>query len=388
VTDRPNVTITKTREPGITKRSGPRGDSWIVVLSVGSHADGTRKQIKRSFPTLAAAKDWKVKTSHERRVGSYIVPTREKVGDYLDRWIDGLRGRVKSNTILIYRQSRGRLSILHDVALADLTTPILHRAQHQMVQAGLSKSTIALTFRVLRIAINDAISDRLLPASPFVGFKGVSVPRHHPKRLTSEEVAVFLASIADDPHRALWEVAFETGMRFAELVSLRWTEVDLDRKTIAVIRTLTRTEGGQIVEGTPKSEAGVRTIAISDELAAVLVEHRRVIDEHARLVPGWNPLGLVFPAESGPFLGNKVVNDWLKEACDKAGVPRITLHGARHTSGSEQAAAGVPVKTITQRLGHSHPSMTLHLYIHPDLESNQNAADLIRGRLRGKAEDS
>jgi integrase len=357
------------------------------VLSVGAHADGTRKQLKRSFPTLAAAKDWKVKTSHERRTGSYIVPTREKVGDYLDRWIDGLRGRVKSNTILIYRQCRGRLTILHDYALADLTTPVLHRAQQQMVKSGLAKSSIALTFRVLRIAINDALADHLLPASPFVGFKGISIPRYHPKRLTSEEVAVFLDSIVDDPHRALWETAFETGMRFAELVSLRWTEVDLARRTIEVVRTLTRTEGGQIVEGTPKSDAGVRTINISDELAAFLTDHKRVIDEMRAMVPGWNPLGLVFPAESGPYLGNKVVNDWLKEACDKAGVTMLSFHNLRHTSGSEQAAAGVPVKTITKRLGHAHVATTLHLYVHPDEQQNREAADLIRGRLRRKTED-
>jgi integrase len=173
-------------------------------------------------------------------------------------------------------------------------------------------------------------------------------------------------------------------MRFAELVSLRWTEVDLSNKTIEVVRTLTRTEGGQIVEGTPKSEAGVRTIAISDELAGLLADHRRSIDEMRAVLPGWNPLDLVFPAESGPYLGNKVVNGRLKEACDKAGVTRITVHGCRHSSGSEQAAAGVPIKTIAKRLGHEQVSTTLQLYVHPDFEQNQNAADLIRGRLQGR----
>jgi integrase len=74
----------------------------------------------------------------------------------------------------------------------------------------------------------------------------------------------------------------------------------------------------------------------------------------------------LFPNREGNREANEVANRWLKRACEAAGVPVLTMHGLRHTAGSQASAAGIAPNIIKERLGHSHVSTTLQMYVHPD----------------------
>jgi integrase len=122
--------------------------------------------------------------------------------------------------------------------------------------------------------------------------------------------------------------------------------VDPLHKTVRVERQLVQLTGGKLSFGPPKSDAGRRTIAIPDELAAELEQH---LARYA--APG--PDGLVFVGAKGASLtrGNWHVK-W-QEACREAGVERLSFHDLRHTALTLAAASGATTRDLMARAGHS-----------------------------------
>ena len=109
-----------------------------------------------------------------------------------------------------------------------------------------------------------------------------------------------------------------------------------------------------------------------------------MIARHRQELIGWNPANLVFPAHKGGYMHPGIINAILAAICEIAGITRITFHGLRHTSGTEHIESGIPIKTVSERLGHATIATTLNLYVHPDRAAHQRAADAIGIRLRGR----
>jgi integrase len=126
-----------------------------------------------------------------------------------------------------------------------------------------------------------------------------------------------------------------------------------------------------------------RTLTLDERAVAALAEQReRQRADAARLGPthhnGWN---LVFTADSGVPLTPDVVSRWFREAAEAAGVRSIRLHDLRHTHATLMLAAGVPVKVVSQRLGHASVQLTLDVYAHVlpamDADAVQRFTDFV-----------
>jgi integrase len=178
-------------------------------------------------------------------------------------------------------------------------------------------------------------------------------------------------------------VALFTGMRRGELVALRWGAVDLDKKLLRVREALEQTVSHGIRVKKPKSKAGRRDIALPDIVVSVLHEHRRAQLE-LRLKLGLGKLAddtFVFGHVDGSPTTPKAVSlEWAKVA-DAIGMGDITFHALRHTHASQLIAAGVDVVTISKRLGHAKPSVTLDVYSHLFRSNDEKAAAAINAAL-------
>lgn len=381
------VTFEKTKELGIRRRTGPRATTYEVTISDGRHDDGRRKQVRRNFPTFKEAKDFKLRALHEMRDASYVNPSREKLGDFLTRWLDAQSSRVRPSTLVTYRQCTMRLSSLDGMPLRELTPARIHHVLKGLADAGAKPATVALTLRILRQALDDAVRKKLLKENPSRAVDAPYIPNERPAVMSSADVRTFRASIVGDPFRPLWELAIETGMRFGEMAALRWPDIDFETSTISVERTVSRNADGERVDGPPKTSTSRRLIAMSAELAAVLKSERAVFARNRLLDPTWNPRELLFPNGTGGYAHGTEWMRALRHACDKAGVGRINLHGLRHTSGTEQVEAGIPIKTVSERLGHTSVKTTLDLYVHPDRDAHHRAAEAMSARLRSPGDN-
>ena len=184
---------------------------------------------------------------------------------------------------------------------------------------------------------------------------------------------LFLEKTQDDSLASLWRVLLSSQCRIGELLALRWENVDTQVGGIVVNETLTRTEVGKWKIGPVKGRKGHR-VALDCETMQCLAAER------ARWVAKWGrqptERDFVWPAPSGSFRSEGGVRGHFYRLQDRVGVPRLKLHGVRHTGATILLRRNVHPKVVSERLGHSKVSMTLDRYSHvlPDMQGEAASA--------------
>jgi integrase len=209
----------------------------------------------------------------------------------------------------------------------------------------------------------------------------------------AEQLAAFLAwSAGHGRHHAAWRVLAYTGMRRGECLALRWRDVDLDAGAVSVRRSAgvvrNKGEGASIVTGDGKTHKA-RVVDLDAATVAVLRAHRKERGSMAlQLV---RDDSLVFGDHEGRQLHPERFSRAFKGAlsrCARAlgddAPPEIRLHDLRHTHATLLLAKGVPVKVVSERLGHANATITLSVYAHVMPGNQRDAADLF-ARLIGEA---
>jgi len=171
-------------------------------------------------------------------------------------------------------------------------------------------------------------------------------------------------------------------MRRGETIGLRWDDVDLDGEFLFVIQQITDVNGRSMVS-TPKTKRGQRLIPIDAETVAMLRRQRETQNlERVAWGPAWNEAGLIFTREDGRPLRPEYATRHFQALALKAGLPVIRLHDLRHTNASLALSAGVDLKVVSERLGHSQLAITADLYTHVNRGLGKAAAEQIARALR------
>ncbi len=174
-------------------------------------------------------------------------------------------------------------------------------------------------------------------------------------------------------------------MRRGEILGLKWPDLDLERGSLRVLRSLS-TDHGPPLEVPPKSEASKRPIKLLPEVIAALKAHRqRQRHEKLEAGPRWKDNNYVFPTLVGTGMsGNNLRNRSLRPLLDKAGLPRLTFHELRHTFATLELEIGERPKVVQEILGHSSIVQTMNTYSHVMPSMRDEAAERFRGHLFGE----
>ncbi len=200
-----------------------------------------------------------------------------------------------------------------------------------------------------------------------------------------EKIGQFLAHVEGDRWAPLWRLIATTGMRRGEALGLRWSDVDVGRGVITSTNQRS-IAGGQIVEGEPKSDAGRRSLTVdAGTLTALRTWRRQQAQERLLMGAGWHGGDYVFTWPDGSLPWPQRVTAWFKVHSSALGLPNIGVHGLRHSAAAWMISSGVSPKVVTQRLGHSHVSVTLQLYAHVLPAHDQAAADAFAAALDARS---
>jgi integrase len=247
---------------------------------------------------------------------------------------------------------------LEKIALGDLTPTEVRSWHARLHHAGRpSPNTVAKAYRLLKTILETAVVDGVLPRNPCL-IKGASVERSAERTPATVDEIYALADAIDDHYRALILLASFTGLRWGELIALIQKRFDLDAGTVRVVEQYVELKDGSRVLGPPKSEAGVRTVAIPPHIIGDIRSH---IVRYAQ--PG--PEGLVFPSPDGhPLRRSNFYRRIYQPAARAAGLPAgFRFHDLRHTGNTLAASTGASTRELMSRLGHASPRAAL-IYQH------------------------
>lgn len=199
-----------------------------------------------------------------------------------------------------------------------------------------------------------------------------------------------MAALSDAPtqYSVLVQLALLTGARRGELCALRWLDVDLEKGTIAINRTLQTIPGKGSVFNAPKTRRSRRCIKVGPDCVALLTEYRQAQRaERFKIGSAWvrhveiegklAENDLLFTRWNGAPIDPDCVSQWFARFVRKHGLPAVHFHSLRHSNASLMIAAHVPVTTVSGRLGHAQTSTTLNIYADCIRSSDAAAADAL-----------
>ncbi len=177
---------------------------------------------------------------------------------------------------------------------------------------------------------------------------------------------------------ALYHLAIATAMRMSELLGLKWTDLDWQKKTLYVQRQLIRSIVDKDYFAPPKTKNGRRAITLGDATIEKLHEHwQRQNIERAIAGKRWQENDLIFPSTIGTPKNQSCLYLEFEKFLKKIGLPKIRFHDLRHTGATLLLNHGIAPIIVSRRLGHYKVSMTLDIYGHLIPEMQGEAAELI-----------
>jgi integrase len=379
-----------------------------------------------------------------RQDGSLVVIRGRglTLAQFAERWLAASEARIRPRTRQRYWEVLDGhiLPNLGKLQLTKVEPRHVKGVMSEMRTTGLSARSANYARQTLRALLNDAMREGLIGRNVAQLVRSLPQERKEPAVLTPDQARLVLEVAQHDPGGPLWVLGLTTGARASELLGLRWGDVDLEDAQIRIRQTVQETPkpmreqlGRWLVQLT-KTEKSRRTVPLVD-FAVEALRRQRHQQNQWRLAAGsrWEDAGLVFTStEGGPLAVTTVSHRWsrlcaqrelpattrghilemrgagatLAEIAERLiadgvspgrgagpwsptavarviGLPRVKFHAAtRHSVASFLLAAGVPLKTVSDLLGHSQIATTGDIYTHVAEVLKRDAADAI-GRLLG-----
>ena len=381
---------------GSIKQDKKRG-TWYFVVDLPSPG-GDRQQLRRrGFSTKKMAAESLSNVLSDQSRGTYVRPTFVTVSEFLlNEWLPAKRSTIRPSTAAAYEQSirnyivpnlgAARLTDVDGSMINGLYAGLLTDGRTETRSRrgpGLSPKTVRNVHGILARAFRDAVRWGRLARNPCDAADPPAAHSPEMKAWTGDEVRTFIQSISEHRWASIWALMATTGMRRGEILGLRWSDVDLEVGTLKIQSTRIRF-GSIVASSTPKTASGNRTIAIGPTVVSQLRAWRkRQTEERLAMGAGWmNEGNLVVTLADGSPPNPESFSNLFGKLATKAGLRSIRLHDLRHSYATAALASGVPVKVVSQRLGHADIGVTLKVYAHVMPGDDQAAALSADGLLQ------
>ena len=186
----------------------------------------------------------------------------------------------------------------------------------------------------------------------------------NPVAMTGDETQKFLDAASSRPEGFMFRLAYFLGARPCEYLALKWSDLDWKALRITIQRSLKLRKGGDWYITPPKTKKSIRSIALTPALVKDLEDHRRhQLEMRLKAGADWADHVFIFTDEVGEPLKIYTARKLHKRICAEAGLPStFSLKVSRHSCASALMNDGVPLKMISDRLGHSSIEITADVY--------------------------
>lgn len=360
--------------------------TYQVVLERGFDSSGKRLRDYHSFPTKKEAQRFLTEKQHEMNTNTYIEPSKLTVEQALDEWFaTSVEPKLKPNTQRGYQVNIAHINKhLGHLTLQKLTPVQIQNFYNELESDGFSPRSIQYIHTNLKTALKYFCKMQVIPKNPA---EFATVPRQRkPKNdfYTEEEAKELLEKVKDSDIYLEILLAVGMGLRRGEVLALTWKDVDFRTSTLSVNKNLTRINGVNQVSST-KTASGERTLKIPSFVLNALFERRqKQWNDRKALCGAYKENNLVCCTSDGEYRNCSTFTVKFSNLLKKVGMRHIRFHDLRHTNATLMMQYNVPIKVMSENLGHANTGVTMDTYSHVTMEMKTITADKFDEELFAK----
>jgi len=360
--------------------------SWGSVRKLPSgryqaryRVDGKMAAAPTTFRTKRDAEAYLSTVRADMEHGTWVDPIAGKttLREYSTKWLEQ-RPDLRPRTVELYEGELRLhiLPVLGDFELAKLTPAKVRDWHSGLLRADKpGNTTVAKCYRLLHAILNTAVADELLVRNPCV-IKGAGQEKAPERPIASIPQVFEIADTIEPRFRAMVLVGAFVGLRLGEMLALTRERVDLLHGRIKVVEQYQELKDGTHILRPPKSDAGIRTVAIPAMLTPELEAHLATYAE-----PGKR--GLVFCGPNGKPLRRATWYSAWNRTMTELGIEGMKPHDLRHTGNTLAAMTGASTKELMARFGQSTSRAAL-IYQHATQDRDHEIADALNGMIEAK----
>ena len=340
--------------------------------------------------------------------GVDIAAKHDTFGEWAKMWLKNKKATVAYKRWTSYKAGIDKFEEIYSTPINKVRTVDVQAVINEQFADGKSKQTLEIYKMACSQVFKLAIANRVTEWNPATA---VTIPKGAPqeeKRALTEEEQQWIIEM---PHRAQTAamIMMYAGLRCGELIPLLWTDIDLERKTITVNKSVAIEEDGQKIKDGAKTESGERVVYIPDKL----VDYLAAVDRKNNLLVCPSVRGKIMTPGAWKSLWNSYLTDLNRTYGDFSNqivfvkgvptqyvlpkskkdtrhpapfvIPRITAHWLRHTYITMLYLAGVDVMTAKEQAGHADIKTTMQIYTHLDKKYKVKQIDKLNDFLGQKS---
>lgn len=304
---------------------------------------------------------------------SFVSSGKLMVKELFSEWFSAVKFKVKESTYANYRMKAEKhiLPEFSGLTYSALSAKLVHEFIEKKLKHGLSPkyvSDIVVVFKSMTKYVssehgyNNPLINVILPKSP----------KKELNLLSETEQIKLKKYISDniDTTKIGIMLSYYAGLRIGEVCGLKWSDIDFEKNTLAVSRTVQRiikkngSKSTQIIVSSPKSMTSKRTIPLPRFLCDIL--KNRKSSNNAYIISG-----------NEKITEPRTMQYRFKSILKKANLPSVNYHSLRHMFATNCVKLGFDVKTLSEILGHSTVETTLNRYVHSSMERKIVCMNLI-----------
>ena len=360
-----------------------RSKNYIVYLEYLDKETNKKKQKNMgSYPLKRDASRRLNEVKEEIYKEELLLPNEMKMEEFILDFLEKYKVNLSITTYKVYLRicKKYIIPLLGDIKLSDIR-PIHVQNYVDDLVGILTPQTIRIHLNILNLAFKRAYRLKLIKEN-VVQF--VEVPKNKKFKneiYNAEDMKILLEKCHKTPLELPIIIASGLGLRISEIMGLTWNNIDFNDFTITVEKITVRDEGKVILKE-PKTESSVRTISAPKEIILMLKQLKKE-RLTAKLKGEKQHRELIFYDKNLEPIAPDVISKKFKYFLEVNNLKHIRFHDLRHSHVTMLIDAKVPLKVISERVGHSSVNTTLNIYSHALKEMDQEASDKISNVLFG-----
>ena len=358
-----------------------RSKNYIVYLEYFDKETNKRKQKNMgSYPLKRDANKRLNEVKEEIYKEELLLPNEMILQDFLLDFLEKYKMNLSITTYNCYMRicKKYIIPLLGDIKLCDIRPIHIQNYVDDLLDL-LTPQTIKVHLNILNLALKRAYRLKLIKEN-VVQF--VEVPKNKKYKneiYNAEDMKKLLEKSRETSLELPIILASGLGLRISEILGLTWNNIDFNDFTITIDKITVR-DKGQVILKEPKTESSIRTISAPKEIILMLKPLKK--DRWAAKLRGEKShRELIFYDKNLNPIAQDVLSKKFRYFLQENNLKHIRFHDLRHSHVTMLIDAKVPIKVISERVGHSNVNTTLNIYSHALREMDQEASDKISDTL-------